>query len=57
MKFKGMCIRAKSLQLYPTLFDPMDGSLPGSSVSGILQGITLEWDAVSSSRESSQPRG
>ena len=31
-----------------TLFDPMDRSLPGSSVHGILQARTLEWVAVPS---------
>ena len=30
------CMRAKSLQLYPTLWDSMDCSPPGSSVYGIL---------------------
>ena len=30
-----------------TLSDPMDSSLPGSSVPGILQARTLEWIAVS----------
>ena len=30
--------------------DPMDSSLPGSSVHGILQARTLEWVAISSSR-------
>ena len=39
-----------------TLCDPMDYSLPGSSVHGILQIIILEWVAISSSRESSQLR-
>ena len=34
----------------------MDGSLPGSSVNGILQARILEWVAISFSRESSQPR-
>ena len=34
---------AKSLQLCPTLCNPADGSLPGSSVPGILQARTLEW--------------
>ena len=29
-----MCVRAKSLQSYPTLCDPMDRSPPGSSVHG-----------------------
>ena len=38
---------AKSLQLCPTLCDPIDGSSPGSPVSGILQARTLEWVAIS----------
>ena len=36
---------AKSLQLCPTLCDPIDGSPPGSSVPRILQARTLEWVA------------
>ena len=47
---------AKSLQLYVTLCDPMDCSLPGSSVCGILQARILEWVAMPSSRGSPQPR-
>ena len=38
---------AKSLQLCPTLCNPMDCSPPGSPVSGILQARTLEWVAIS----------
>ena len=38
---------AKSLQLCPTLCDPIDGSPPGSPVPGILQVRTLEWIAIS----------
>ena len=38
---------AKSLQSCPTLCDPIDSSLPGSSVPGILQARTLEWVAIS----------
>ena len=38
---------AKSLQLCPTLCDPIDSSPPGSSVPGILQTRTLEWVAIS----------
>ena len=38
---------AKSLQLCPTLCDHIDGSPPGSPVSGILQARTLEWVAIS----------
>ena len=43
-------------QLCPTLCNPMDCSAPGSSVCGIFQARTLERDAISSSRVSSQPR-
>ena len=42
---------AKSLQSCPTLCDPVDGSLPGSPVPGILQARTLEWVAISFSNE------
>ena len=38
---------AKSLQSCPTLCNPIDGLLPGSSVPGILQARTLEWVAIS----------
>ena len=38
---------AKSLQLCPIPCDPMDCSLPGFSVHGILQARTLEWVAIS----------
>ena len=38
---------AKLLQLCPTLWDPIDGSPPGSPVPGILQVRTLEWVAIS----------
>ena len=38
---------AKSLQSCPTLCYPMDCSLPGFSVHGILQARTLEWIAIS----------
>ena len=38
---------AKSFQLCPTLCDPIDGSLPGSPIPGILQARTLEWVAIS----------
>ena len=42
-------------QLCLTLCDPMDCSLPGSSVHGIFQARILEWVAISFSRGSSQP--
>jgi len=38
---------AKSLQSCPTLCDPIDGSLPGSTIPGILWARTLEWVAIS----------
>ena len=38
---------AKSLQLCPTLCDPIDGSPSGSTIPGILQARTLEWVAIS----------
>ena len=38
---------AKSLQSCMTLCNPIDGLLPGSPVSGILQARTLEWAAIS----------
>ena len=40
----------------PTLCNPMDCSLPGSSLHGILQARGLEWVAISFSRGSSRPR-
>ena len=53
-----VCVRArtKSLQLCLALCDPMDCSLPGSSIHRILQARTLEWVAMPSSRGSSLPR-
>ena len=38
---------AKSLQSFPTLCDPIEGSPPGSCIPGFLQAITLEWVAIS----------
>ena len=43
-------------QSCPTLCNPVDCSLPGSSVHGILQARILEYVAISFSRESSWPR-
>ena len=42
---------AKSFQSCPTLCNPIDSSLPGSPVPGILQTRTLEWVAISFSNE------
>ena len=43
------------VQLCPTHCDPMDCSLPGSSVHGILWARILQWVAMPSSRGSSRP--
>ena len=43
-------------QLFPTLCDPMNCSLPGSSVHGISQARKLKWAAISFSRVFSWPR-
>ena len=43
-------------QSCPTLYNPMDCSLPGSSLHGILQARVQEWVAISFSRGSSRPR-
>ena len=40
------CVRAKSLQPCPTLYNFMDYILPGSSVHGILQARIVEWAAI-----------
>ena len=52
-QWKAVCVHAQSC---PTLCNPMDCSLPGSSVHGILQARILEWVVISFSRGSSQPR-
>ena len=49
-------VHAKSLQLCPTLCNPIDGSLPDSSVHGILQARILKWVAMPSFRGSSPLR-
>ena len=36
--------------------NPMDCSLPGASVRGVLQARVLEWIAIPASRESSRPK-
>ena len=50
------CVCVKSLQLCPTLCNPMYCSPPGSSFHGLLQVKIQEWIALPSSRQSSQPR-
>ena len=52
--FLLQCMKEKSksevAQLCPTLRDPMDCSLSGSSVHGIFQASVLEWGAISFSK-------
>ena len=43
---RRVCVRAKSLQLCPTLCNPKNCSPPGSSVYGTLQARILEWVAI-----------
>ena len=50
------CMGAKLLQSGPTLCDPMECSLPVSSVHGVFQARILEWVALPYSRGSFQPR-
>ena len=51
--FPGMSVCVLVAQSCPTLCDPMDCSLPGSFVHGILQARVLEWAAISFSRSAS----
>ena len=44
---KPIAAAAKLLQSCLTLYNPIDGSPPGSPVPGILQARTLEWVAIS----------
>ena len=52
--FLLQCMKVKSesevAQLCPTLSDPMDCSLPSSSVHGICQARVLEWGAIAFSK-------
>ena len=53
---KGLAAAAaKSLQSCPTLCDPIDGSPPGSPITGILQARVLECDAIAFSPSSIKP--
>ena len=49
-------VKSEVAQLCPTLCDPLNWGLPGSSVHGIFQVRVLEWVAISFSRGSSWPR-
>ena len=50
-----MAVAVLVTQLCSTLCDPMDCSLPGSSVHGILQARILEWVAIPFSRDLPNP--
>ena len=56
--FLLQCVKVKSesevTQSCPTLRDPMECSLPGSSVHGIFQARVLEWGAIAFSEAASQ---
>ena len=63
MKFLAEClahsewkVKVSVAQSCPTLSNPVDCSLPGSSVRGILQARILEWVAMPFSRGPSRPR-
>ena len=51
-----MSVKVLVTQLCLTLCDPMDYSLPGSSVHASFQARILDWATISFSRGSSQPR-
>ena len=57
--FLLQCMKVKSesevAPVCPTLSDPMDCSIPGSSVHGIFQARVLEWGAIAFSNPSSLP--
>ena len=52
----GVGMAVLGAQSWPTLWDPMDCSSPGSSIHGILQVRMLEWVAIPFSRGSCPPR-
>ena len=52
----SVCVCVCVSQLCPTLRNPMDCNLPGSSVHGILQARILEWVAMSFSRADSKAK-
>ena len=56
LPFSVVSFKMLVTQSCPTLCNPRDCSLPGSSVHGILQTRMLEWVVIPFSRGSSQPR-
>ena len=55
-RLRFLCVFVFCARLCPNLCNPMDCSLPGSSVHGIFQARILEWVAISSPKESSPTR-
>ena len=55
LPFPFQCMKVESesevTQSCPTLSDPMDCSLPGSSIHGIFQARVLEWGAIAFSEQ------
>ena len=56
ISYAAAAAAAKSLQSCPTLCDPMDCSLPGSSIHGIFQGRVLEWGAIATHTDNSMSK-
>ena len=56
LRYQLLKVKMLVTQLCPALFNPMDGSLPGSSVHGIFQARIREWIAIPFSRVSSRLR-
>ena len=54
--YQPLVSESEAAQSCPTLCNPMDCSLTGSSIYGIFQARILEWVAISFSQRSSQPR-
>ena len=54
-RFLLQCMKVKSesevAQSCPTLSDPMDCSLPGSTIHGIFQARVLEWGTIAFSKK------
>ena len=56
LPFSVVPLKMLVTQSFPTLCNPRDCSLPGSSVHGVLQTRILEWVVIPFPRGSSQPR-
>ena len=54
MDVNAAATATKSSQLCSTLCDPIDGSLPGSTIPGIFQARVLEWGAIAFSVDANE---